>query len=58
VASAPLVRGGQAVIRADGFPSVRAGFRQGYSLFEIGAELGFDWIATDPSPPPTAAHPL
>ncbi|HEY3449276.1 MAG TPA: hypothetical protein VGK67_23170 [Myxococcales bacterium] len=47
VTAAPLVRGGQAVYGLMGYPSVRAGFRQGYSLFEVGAELGFDWVATD-----------
>ncbi len=58
VASAPLVRGGQAVYGLMGFPSVRAGFRQGYSLFEIGAELGFDWIATDSFATATGRHTL
>ena len=47
VSSAPLVRGGQAVYAMGGYPSLRAGFRQGYALFEVGGELGFDWIATD-----------
>ncbi|MGC4122357.1 MAG: hypothetical protein QM765_48805 [Myxococcales bacterium] len=47
VAAAPLVRGGQAVYGMMGYPSVRAGFRQGYASFEVGAEVGFDWIATD-----------
>ena len=47
VTAAPLVRGGQAVYGLMGYPTVRAGFRQGYSSFEVGAELGFDWVATD-----------
>lgn len=47
VTAAPLVRGGQAVYGLMGYPSVRAGFRQGYSQFEVGVELGFDWVSTD-----------
>jgi len=47
VTTAPLPRGGLAVYGMGGYPEFRAGFRQGYSQYEIGGEVGLDYLATD-----------
>jgi hypothetical protein len=45
VVSAPMPRGGESMYAAAGFPSVRAGFREGFKQFEVGGEASFDWTA-------------
>ncbi len=43
---APLSDGSVAVYGALGFPGVEAGYRQGVSMLEFGATLGFDYART------------
>jgi hypothetical protein len=44
ISSAPLPNGSLAVWGIGGYPAVRAGFRQGLSDVEVGAEAGFDFL--------------